>query len=162
MLREHARPVAFVERLQALEVRAVERTFGADRQADAMQRQRIAVADRRQIAVRRPAGAHVVLGVDLEPADIRLLGQDRRVVLGLQADAGPRRQCLLAPAVFGICGQCRPLVMVMNIAGGRPAAARPLLRAGAAYIACRVPWPPLGVIIVVQVPFGTRLNDAGS
>ena len=57
-----------------------------------MQRKRIKRADRLQPPMRRAAVAHVILGVDLEEADVRALGQDRVEVFGLQADAGARGQ----------------------------------------------------------------------
>jgi hypothetical protein len=41
-----------------------------DREADAMQRQGIELAQRPEIMVGRSAFAHVVLGMDLEPADV--------------------------------------------------------------------------------------------
>ena len=45
----------------------------------------------------RPALPHVVLGMDLEPADIRRGFEDGTVVLGLQPDAGAGRQGMLRP-----------------------------------------------------------------
>ena len=42
--------------------------------------------------MRRTAGAHVVLGVHLEEADIGMAVEDGAVVLGLEAEAGAWRQ----------------------------------------------------------------------
>ncbi len=104
MLGEQAGLVALVERLQALEMIRVERPRGADREADAMQRQRIALANGGKVAMRRTAGAHVVLGVDLEEADIGRAIEDRGVVLGLEADAGPWRHRPRLPTAFAMLG----------------------------------------------------------
>ena len=71
---------------------AVERPRRTDRQPDPVQRQRIAGADRLQPAMRRPAVAHVSLGVDLEKADLARAGDNRLEMLGLEADAGAARQ----------------------------------------------------------------------
>ena len=101
MLREQARLVAVDQMPEALEVVPVEGPGGADRQADPVQRQRIALADGAEIAMRRTAGAHVVLGMDLEPADIGLARQDRLVVLGLEADADARGDRSLAEGLRG-------------------------------------------------------------
>ena len=86
------RLVAADQALEPRQVVAVERPRRADRQPDPMQRQRIAGADRLQPAMRRPAVAHVGLGVDLEEADLARAGEDRREMLGLEADAGAARQ----------------------------------------------------------------------
>ena len=43
-------------------------------------------------AMRRPAVAHVGLGVDLEEADLARAGEDRLEMLRLEADAGAARQ----------------------------------------------------------------------
>ena len=69
-------------------MRRVQRPGRTDRQAHAVQRQRVALGDCRQHAVRRPAIAHVVLGMHLEEADIRRLGQDGVAVLRLEAQPG--------------------------------------------------------------------------
>ena len=55
---------------------AVERRGRADRQADAMHRQRIAFAQRAELRMRRPAGAHIIFGVDLEEAERLRRGED--------------------------------------------------------------------------------------
>ena len=68
-------------------MRAVQRSGRADREADAVQRERIAFADRLEPPVRRPARAHVVLGVDFEEAEVRAGLEDGVEMLGLEADA---------------------------------------------------------------------------
>jgi hypothetical protein len=73
---------------QVPQVRSIERSIAADRQADAVDGQG-ALAHRIQIAVRWAAGAHVVFGMDFEKAHARARPQNRLVVLGLQADASP-------------------------------------------------------------------------
>jgi hypothetical protein len=83
--------VALVERLQPAEMGLVERPSGADRQADAVQRQRIGLADHGQATVRRPTGAHVVLRVDFEEADLGQRVHDFAVVLMLEPNSGARR-----------------------------------------------------------------------
>ena len=55
---------------------AVERPHRADRQPDAVHRQRIALAQRGELRMRRAAGAHVVLGMDLEESDRLRRGED--------------------------------------------------------------------------------------
>ncbi len=60
----------------------------SDRQADAVQRQPVVGADRLEPAVGRPAGAHVVFGMDLEEGELRARLEDRIEVLRLEADAG--------------------------------------------------------------------------
>ena len=74
----------------------VERSIGADRQADAVERQRISFADRRQIAVRRASRAHVVFGMHLEETDVGQGFDNRAIMLGLETDTTTRRN-----AIFG-------------------------------------------------------------
>lgn len=92
MFGEERRPVAVEQDAQAAEMVRVERPVGADREADPVDRQRIAGADGGQVPVRRPAGTHVVLGMDLEEADVGLRVENLVVVLGLEADARPGGQ----------------------------------------------------------------------
>jgi hypothetical protein len=51
----------------------------------------MAFADRLEIAMRRRARAHVLFAVDLEEADVGQRFNNRAIVLGLEADAGARR-----------------------------------------------------------------------
>src|SRR5262249_12789595 len=68
----------------------VERLHRADRQADAVERQGIALAQRGKLRMRRPAGAHVILRVHLEEADWLRLGQNGAKKHRLEADARTR------------------------------------------------------------------------
>ena len=92
VLGKRGRLVAIDQRGQPVEVRLVERLDTADRQTDAMQRQRIVFAHPRQEVVERTAVDHVVLGVHFEEADVRARGQHLAKVLGLEPDAGASRQ----------------------------------------------------------------------
>src|SRR5258708_5335682 len=92
MLREQTRRIAFDdELLEALKMVLIERPIGTDRQPDAVQRQRVLLANGRQITVRRAARAHVIFRMNLEEADVRPGLDDRAIVLGLKADAPTRR-----------------------------------------------------------------------
>jgi hypothetical protein len=53
-----------------------------------MQRQGIIGPQRAQLRMRHAAGAHVILGVELEKAQIGPGGADGLEMLGLEADAG--------------------------------------------------------------------------
>jgi len=55
-------------------------------------RQRIAFAQRAELRVRRSAGAHVILRVDLEESDRLRRGEDVAEMRWLEADAGARGQ----------------------------------------------------------------------
>ena len=92
MLGKGCRPVAVDQRLQPGKMRLVEWALPPDRQADAVQRKRIVLSDRGEIAVWRPAVAHVVFGVHLEEADIGLAVEDFAIMLRLQAEACARRK----------------------------------------------------------------------
>ena len=72
VLRKQSRLVTLVQRLQPVQMLSVERAVRADRETDAVQRDRIELADGFEVTVRRAARAHVVLGVDLEEADVGL------------------------------------------------------------------------------------------
>src|SRR5580704_8509296 len=74
----------------ALDMRRVEPLGAAERQPDAMQRNREIAADRVETGERR-AAAHVILGMDLHPRDVWSRVQDRLVVLEAQTDSGFRR-----------------------------------------------------------------------
>jgi hypothetical protein len=71
---------------------AIQRAYRADRQAHAMQRQRIKLADRRKITMRRPARAHVIFGMNLEKADIRGGFKHCAPMFGAQPDTAARRK----------------------------------------------------------------------
>jgi hypothetical protein len=70
MLREARGSIALHQSLKPCEVLPVERGTAANGKPDAVQRHGITFADGSEIMMRRPALAHVVLGMDLEPADI--------------------------------------------------------------------------------------------
>src|SRR5216684_1533618 len=95
MLRKQTGQVTFDELLEAPKMVRIERAIGADRQSDAVERQRIAFPDGRQIAVRRASRAHVIFRMNLEEADIGPGLDDRAVVLGLEADASAGRNAVL-------------------------------------------------------------------
>jgi len=91
MFREQTRRITSDELLEALKMIPVERPIGADRQSDAVERQRIAFANCRQIAVRRTSRAHVIFSMDLKETDVGQGFDNGAVMLGLEADAGSRR-----------------------------------------------------------------------
>src|SRR5580658_3949492 len=71
---------------------AIKRLHRADRKPDAVDRQRVALAQGAKLRMRRSAGAHVVLGVNLEKTD-RLRGSnDLLEVPRLETNASARRQ----------------------------------------------------------------------
>ncbi len=88
MLGEDRRLIPRGHAREPREMGGVQRSRRADRQADAVQRQRVDRADRLEPAVRRPARAHVVLCMDLEKTELRAHPHDGVEVLGLEADAG--------------------------------------------------------------------------
>ena len=85
MLRDQRGLVAFDEPSKAFEMRLVQWMRGADRHAHAVQRNGIVSADGVQRPMRRTAGAHIVLGVDLEEAAHLGRLENRRQMLGLEA-----------------------------------------------------------------------------
>src|SRR5262249_60595424 len=70
----------------------VERLHRADRQADAVERQGITLAQGGKLRMRRPAGAHVILRVHLEEANWLRLDENGAEMHRLEADASTRRQ----------------------------------------------------------------------
>ena len=78
------------QRLDAREMGAVERAVGPERQADAMQAQRVVGAGGLEKGQRPPA-AEIVLAVHFEPADRRPALEDGAVVLMPQPDSGAGR-----------------------------------------------------------------------
>ena len=73
-------------------MRVVERIGRADRQADAVQAQGVVAAGAAQDVQRQAAAAEVVLGVDLDEADVGVALEELAAVLGAQADAGAQRE----------------------------------------------------------------------
>ena len=86
MFGKQARLVARGERREASEMFAVERFWRSDRKSDAVQGNRIERANRLEPAMRRPSGAHVVLGMDLEKSECRPVAKDLVDMFRLQAD----------------------------------------------------------------------------
>ena len=85
MFRDERALVALNEGAEAREMRLVQGLRSADRHAHAVQRNGMVAANSLEGAMRRAAGAHVVLGVNLkEAARLRPL-EDRLQVLGLEA-----------------------------------------------------------------------------
>src|ERR1700751_1860861 len=66
----------------------IERLRTSDRHADAMQRYRMIAAHGLHRAMRRPAGSHVILGMDLEEAALPSFVEDRCQVLVFETAAG--------------------------------------------------------------------------
>ena len=131
--------IAVAERFQPRQMLAVERRFAADREADAMHRQREALAQRAQLRMRRPARAHVVFGMDFDEADRLPAGQDVGKCCGLKPM--PAR-----------AGRRDVISMVARIAHGRMRGARrgagraPRCREGRLHLALSEPMP-FGVFI---------------
>ncbi len=92
VLRERCRLVAIDQGCQTVEMRLVERANASDRQPDAVQRQRVVLADAAEEVMEGPAVDHVVLGVHFEESDVRARVEHVPEVFGLQADAGASRQ----------------------------------------------------------------------
>src|SRR5216684_6245131 len=90
MLRETLRRVAIAQQFESREMVAIERLHRANRQPDAMYRQCIALAQRAELRVGRPAGTHIVLRMHLEESDRLRCGEDVAKMRGLEADAGAR------------------------------------------------------------------------
>jgi hypothetical protein len=91
VLGEPARLEAAHERVQRGQMRFVQRRLAADRQADAVDRQRQPFAQLLEPAQARTAGDQVVLRMHLDEVHgCRALQQRQRVGV-LQADAGQRR-----------------------------------------------------------------------
>ena len=92
MLGKRGRLVAGEKRFQSIQMQAVRRQFRSDRQTDAVNRQRIALADFRQVIVEGPAFHHVVLGVNLPEPEIGRIFENLTEVPRLESKADPRRQ----------------------------------------------------------------------
>jgi hypothetical protein len=78
---------ALAQRLELLQVAAVEGIRAADRHRHAVQHDRIALGHAVEDPERPALRVHEVLGEDLEPVDLRPLLQDVAEVHGPQADA---------------------------------------------------------------------------
>ena len=82
---------ALGDRREPLKMRAIERSRRADRQADAVQRKRVALADRVEPPMRRAARPHVVFRVHLEKSKLRTRFDDRVEMLRLETHADAAR-----------------------------------------------------------------------
>jgi hypothetical protein len=91
MLGNQNRLKALGDRREPLQMRPVERSGRADRQANPVERQRVALANGVDAAMRRAAGAHVILRVDFEKPKLRTGVDNRLEMLGLEPDAHARR-----------------------------------------------------------------------
>ena len=91
MLGKEARRIAIDEFIQSREVRAIEGPVRPDRQADAMQRERVTLANRGQVPVRRAAGAHIIFRMNFKKAHIGPRLEDLAIVLRLEPDPGAVR-----------------------------------------------------------------------
>ena len=90
MLGETLRRIAIAQQFESREMVAIKRLRRANRQPDAMYRQCIALAQRAELRVRRPAGTHIVLRMHFEESDRLRCREDVAKMRGLEADAGAR------------------------------------------------------------------------
>src|SRR5262245_31110488 len=91
MLGNQRRLIAVDEGLEPLEMSFIERLRAADRHANAVERNRVVLADLAKRSMGRTAGAHVVFGVDFKEAISLVVGQDRLQMFVLEACANPAR-----------------------------------------------------------------------
>src|SRR5687767_14900952 len=84
---DQCRLVAFDKGLETHEMLSAERLWTADRHAHTVERYRIVASNSSQCIMRRPAGTHVVLSVNLKKALLLRVGQDGRQMLMLKAGA---------------------------------------------------------------------------
>ena len=91
MLGEKAGLVALDQVLEARQMSLIEGVIGTDRQPNPVQGKRIAVANESKVVMRRTAGAHVVLSVDLKKSKLWHAFKYLAVVLRLEADANTGR-----------------------------------------------------------------------
>ena len=85
MLGNERRLVAVDKRLEPLEMRLIERLRAADRHANAVERNRVVLADLVECSVGWTAGTHVVFGVDFKEAISLPVGKDRLQMFVLEA-----------------------------------------------------------------------------
>src|SRR6516162_5270350 len=91
MLGNERRLVALYERLEPSEMRFVEWLRAANRHANAVERNRVLVADSVERGMGRAAGAHVVFGMNLKEAILLLFGKNCLQMLMLEAGARAAR-----------------------------------------------------------------------
>src|SRR5579872_7349762 len=92
VLRETLGLIATAKDFKSREVIAVERLHRANRQTDTVNRQRVTFAQRGELRMGPPSGAHIVLGVDLEETDGLRGRDDVAKMRRLKADAGTSRK----------------------------------------------------------------------
>ena len=80
----------------------VEPAFGADRQTNAVDREGKAICQVADLRVGPPACAHVVFGMDLDPAERPRVFEDARIMLRFVADAGAVWQVILDDIEHGV------------------------------------------------------------
>ncbi len=157
MLGEHGGLVAIDQALQPREMLAVERPGAADRERHAMQRQRIARAELGEQAMRRPALAHIVLGMHLEEAEAVVSPKHVVGMLGLEADADARAVKRL------VIGSGRRDHALSSLRGDGPAGPAHLSASCETQLGRLIGSSeplPNGVSMVVQVPLGTSFQEA--
>jgi hypothetical protein len=96
--------IAVDEGLEPLEMRFIERLRTADRHANAVERNRVVLADLIKRSMGRAAAAHVVFGVDFKEAISLPVGQDRLQMFVLETRADTARNGMSRKAEC-----CRPL-----------------------------------------------------
>jgi hypothetical protein len=98
--------------LDAGEVGRVRRVGRAEREADAVEGERVALADELQLAQAQAARGHVVLGVDLDPGEARGRALDELLEVRVaEPDPGQRAQRRgvgHGPGSFPSVGPVRP------------------------------------------------------
>src|SRR5215831_14948084 len=108
MLRDERRRDPLDGAADPVEMVEVEPLRAAEREAHAVQRNRVIAADRLEISQRRPA-AQVVFGMDLQPRDRWPLVEDGLVVRETQPDPRlPRDRAALRSDRSGASGQSPP------------------------------------------------------
>lgn len=161
MLGERLRLIAVDEPAQTPQMLPVEASRAPDRKTDAVQGQRVALADGGELGMGQTALAHIVLGMDLEEANVRAAAQYVVDVLRLQAGPSPVRQP--AAGAVGDRGikdgnHVRVSALSWEARGPGPAGR---VREGdqlGRLMAVREPGPN-GVDMVRQVPLGTSFQD---
>src|SRR6516162_1539300 len=105
MLRDERRRDPLYRAADPVEMAEIEPLSAAEREADAVQGNRVIAADRLEISGRRPA-AQIVFGMDLQPPDRRPLVEHGLVVREAQPDPRlPRDRAALRTDRVGARGQ---------------------------------------------------------
>jgi len=106
MIGHEHRLEASCERFQPDKVLVAHAVRGAERQADAVQAQRINLADALEEMQRLPAAPEEIFAVNFQPADVGASFEDLTVMRRAQTDAGAGRELLklLRGGDFHLCG----------------------------------------------------------